>query len=224
MAKKISGSELIKYMKYADEVYKDLSVDQKEQDNKKTDGSTDLTTEKDYKVVKISEQKHGFYAALIKNKDGTYVLPIRGTDSVYDFVVVDMPAFFYDHNIQYPIAKKFFDESLKYIAEKEKVSLDKAKSMLVLDGDSLGANIAQILGAEEGVKTFAFNPLYATEILEKRAMARSIEKVKQDSSLNLKEEYSKELQIIHKNAHDFVHNVEGSKDYVSIWRKNWSSA
>lgn len=35
MAKKISGSELIKYMKYADEVYKDLSVDQKEQDNKK---------------------------------------------------------------------------------------------------------------------------------------------------------------------------------------------
>lgn len=179
---------------------------------KKTDGSTDLTTEKDYKVVKISEQKHDFYAALIKNKDGTYALSIRGTDSFYDFFVVDKAAFFHDYNIQYPIAKKFFDESLEYIAEQEKVSLDKAKSMLVLNGDSLGGDIVQILGAEEGVKTFAFNPLYATEILEKRAMVRAIEKVRQDSSLNINEEYFKELQIIAKNANDFVYNVEGSKD------------
>lgn len=114
------------------------------------------------------------------------------------------------YNILSP--KSFFDESLEYIAEQEKVSLDKAKSMLVLNGDSLGGDIVQILGAEEGVKTFAFNPLYATEILEKRAMVRAIEKVRQDSSLNINEEYFKELQIIAKNANDFVHNVEGSKD------------
>lgn len=197
MGVQISGAELVEHMIYADKVYSALKIDEEINDGI---------------VVKISEQKHDFYAALIKKKDGTYALSIRGTDSFYDFFVVDIPAFFDDHNIQYHIAKKFFDESLEYIAEQRGVSLDKAKSMLVLDGDSLGANIAQILGAEEGVKTFAFNPLYATEILEKRAMARAIEKVRQDNSLNLKEEYSKELQIIHKNAHDFVHNVEGSKD------------
>ena len=93
MGVQISGAELVKHMIYADKVYSALKIDEEINDGI---------------VVKIAEQKHDFYAALIKNKDGTYALSIRGTDSFYDFFVVDKAAFFHDYNIQYPIAKKFF--------------------------------------------------------------------------------------------------------------------
>ncbi len=99
--------------------------------------------------------KNGFYGEAFY-KDGKIAIVYRGTDSIKDFMMSDVPMGLYKYPSQTGDAKKFY-----YSFKKNKQHYNK---IFFIIGHSLGGSLAQIVGSETGEQTRTFNA-YGTGIL-----------------------------------------------------------
>ena len=95
---------------------------------------------------------------------GNYVVAFRGTGEVWDGVV-DLRIGFKNINEQYADALDFTNKALTKISNDKQCSIDEAKSYLTLTGHSLGGILTQQIGANLGIKGYAYNPYGVDRLL-----------------------------------------------------------